>query len=428
MNTPFNRRAFLKLAGLGGLAAGIGACGPVQSWLATATPVTPIPWPTKTLAPGAETVDHTDVFGAHMDLASTLMRDNPPRLVKDPATAEDWQGIPLQRLVGRDFYGSLTTALETFNGEIFSAGHDYLISYYVRSAGGEDVYIWMHPLDGLSAYGHGPKLATEQVRRVWHVARATGPNRLAVVRDPARPPDEQSEPTLFWLFQGASNPGWQIDLRVGGFLVEDLGASGEAAPRSGVAVMGDSTTEGFSGGTDHPLSHEWTTHAAARLNAPFYNRAYHGWTTADMRLAWEQRITPLAQYCRFCIVQGGLNDIALGRSLTDMQADFQWMWNQAEALGMLPIVATATPYNVIANAGREDQRQALNDWLRGTFVRVLDFDAVVRDPGDPSSLRRKEGWIGDGGHYDELAKQAIGEMVAGWEGWDFPQPGPYPVG
>lgn len=428
MNMPLNRRAFIKLAGLGGLAAGMSACGPVQSWLATSTPVTPIPWPTKTPAPGTGASGNVIAWGNNMDLASTLMVDNPPRLVKDPNTREDWQGIPLERLIGQDFFGSLITPLESFNGEIFTPGHDYLLSFYVRSAGEDPVFFWMHPLSGLSAYGHAPKLATGEVRRAWQLVRATGPNRLAAVRDPALPPGEQSESTLYWLFQGASNPGWQIDLRVGGFMIEDLGEAAGEAPRAGVAVMGDSTTEGYSGGTDHPLSREWTTHAAAHLNVPFYNRAFHGWTTGDMRAAWDQRITPLAQYCRFCIVQGGLNDIALGRRLEDMQADFQWMWNRAEEQGMLPVVATATPYNVIANLGREDVRQALNDWLRSTFVRVLDFDAVVRDPGDPTSLRRADGWYGDGGHYDTLAKQAIGEMVADWEGWDFPRPGPYPGG
>ncbi len=37
---------------------------------------------------------------------------------------------------------------------------------------------------------------------------------------------------------------------------------------------------------------------------------------------------------------------------------------------------------------KEAQRAAINDWIRtsGTFDAVLDFDAIVRDPADPSKV------------------------------------------
>lgn len=421
MHTHLNRRAFLRLAGLGGLALGSTACGladEVERLLASPTPVTPIPWPTKTPAP------FSNLWPDEAGLASPLLVDNPPLAFKDPATAESWQDFPLQRLVGRDFFGQLSTPLAEL-GLNLQPGHDYLLSYYVRSASPEEVLFWMRPLASMQAYGHGPKLAGVQVRRAWQVVRALGPRQVAEIRDPARPLEEQTSDTLTWLFQGASNDGWQVDLRLGGFMLEDLGEFGEAGLRQGVAVMGDSTTEGFSAGTDHPLSREWSTHAAARLNVPFYNRAHHGWTTGRMREEWEARITPLAWLCRWCLLQGGLNDLALGQSTTVIQDNFRWMWDRAEASGMLPVVATITPYNVIVNAGQEGNRQALNEWIRSTFVRVLDFDLVVRDPADPSSLRREDGWFGDGGHFDRQAKRAIGEYVAAWEGWDFVQPNAY---
>jgi hypothetical protein len=416
--THLSRRSFLRLAAFSGLAAAASACSmPDQlgRMLASTTPVTPIPWATKTPSPV------TNLWPAGSDLASSLLVANPPRATKYPDQSEAWNGIQLEGLAGRDFFASLTTPLAALGSQLFTAGQDYLASYYIYSTADEPVFFWMRPLAGLNVFGHGPKLATRQVRRVWQVVRAVAPDQLAQISDPSLPPEAQTEANLYWLFQGPSNPGWSVDLRLGGFMLEALGE----LPRSGVAVMGDSTTEGFSAGIDHPMAHEWTTWAAALLNVPFYNRAHHGWTTGRMREEWNNRISPLAQYCRFCILQGGLNDIALGESLESMQANFNWMWQKAEEQGMLPILTTATPYNVIVNGGRESVRQALNAWIQQTFVRVLDIDAVVRDPSDPSSLRRIDGWYGDGGHYDQDAKRAIGEYVANWEGWDFPQPGPF---
>ena len=455
--SAINRRAFIRLAGVGGLSALLAACrGQLERMLVSPTPVTPIPWQTPgadlrpemtSTAAASESVinlpqvvngdqvssgvlaGHQDPLEIHMfprgnaAMVPEILQANSPRAKLDPDPVEEWQGIPLLRLTGRDFFGQLVTPLDPISAEVFQPGHDYLISYYVRSLGDDPVFFWMRPLVGGNSNGHGPHLASANIRRVWQVVPCVAPNRLGYPGDPTRPPQEPGEAMLYWLFQGHSNDGWTLDLRLGGFLIEDMGA---AQPR-GVAVMGDSTTEGFSNGTDHLMTREWTTWAAALLNTSFYNRAHFGWTTGDMRLAWGARITPLAPASRYCILQGGLNDVALSVPLEVIQANFTWMAQQAESEGMQPIICTATPYNVITNLGREPDRQALNAWLRTSFERVLDFDQVVRDPGDPSSLRKEDGWYGDGGHYDHKAKRALGEYIAGWPGWDLPQPGPYPV-
>lgn len=432
MATNLHRRAFLRLLGLAALSQSAAGCGLMQGidrllatemdqLLPSPLPVTPASDPTETASPMTHLLPTENLLPAGTDLASPLLQDNPPLTGKDPGIFETWQEIPLQRLTGRDFFGQLTTPLALLDPGLLQPGHDYLLSFYVRSAGETPAYFWMRPLTNLQAFGHGPKMATDQVRRVWQVLRALEGGRVTAIQDPAQPLEVQGQEALYWLFQGSSTNSWQIDLRLGGFALQDLGDSG-AALRSGVAVMGDSTTEGFSAGHDHPMSHEWSTHAAARLNVPFYNRAHHGWATWHMIEDWDERITPLAPYCRYCILQGGLNDLAIGFDTVHIQENFQWMWSTAEAQGMLPLIATITPYNVIANSGQEGNRQALNEWIRGTFPRVLDFDAVVRDPSDPSSLRKEDGWFGDGGHFDQQAKLALGEYVAGWEGWELPAP------
>lgn len=45
----------------------------------------------------------------------------------------------------------------------------------------------------------------------------------------------------------------------------------------------------------------------------------------------------------YAIIQGGINDIVQGRTLSDIQADIQWMHDQAIIDGMQPIICTCTP-------------------------------------------------------------------------------------
>jgi lysophospholipase L1-like esterase len=55
----------------------------------------------------------------------------------------------------------------------------------------------------------------------------------------------------------------------------------------------------------------------------------------------------------------------------------------------LPIVgATILPMCLPADGAQERARQAVNQWLRtsGTFDAVLDFDAVLREPANPTEM------------------------------------------
>ena len=64
---------------------------------------------------------------------------------------------------------------------------------------------------------------------------------------------------------------------------------------------------------------------------------------------------------------------------------------RSHAHGIRVVGATVTPQEGqrTATAQGEATREAVNRWIRtsGRFDAVVDFDAVVRDPGQPARLR-----------------------------------------
>ena len=65
---------------------------------------------------------------------------------------------------------------------------------------------------------------------------------------------------------------------------------------------------------------------------------------------------------------------------------------------------------------RAETRQSLNGWIRtsGVFDGVIDFDAAVRDPDDPTRLRSDfdVGFqSGDGLHPNPLGYQAMADSI-----------------
>jgi hypothetical protein len=63
---------------------------------------------------------------------------------------------------------------------------------------------------------------------------------------------------------------------------------------------------------------------------------------------------------------------------------------RAHEHGIAAFGATITPFegSMIFSEEGEAIREAVNDWIRtgGAFDAVLDFDEVVRDPGQPTRL------------------------------------------
>jgi lysophospholipase L1-like esterase len=124
---------------------------------------------------------------------------------------------------------------------------------------------------------------------------------------------------------------------------------------------------------------------------------------------------------RWVIVLEGVNDIggARGPAASDsvaraLIAAYQRMIQQAHARGLRVYGATITPFATSFYASPEHQAAwaTVNAWIRtsGAFDAVIDFDAVVRDPADPTRLRPDVD-TGDHLHPNALGYRLMGEAV-----------------
>lgn len=189
----------------------------------------------------------------------------------------------------------------------------------------------------------------------------------------------------------------------------------DAPPNSSaIAVFGDSITDGF--GVKPNTDRRWPDHLVRLLYADRIGRNFamlnHG--IGGNRLL-EDGLGPNAA-SRFAreiaqpgishvILLEGVNDLgSLGRApdaspekfrdLADrMIVAYAQMVQAARARGIRAIGATIMPYGgsdyYRMTEASEAARQTVNAWIRapGHFDDVIDFDAAMRDPADPTRLR-----------------------------------------
>jgi len=96
---------------------------------------------------------------------------------------------------------------------------------------------------------------------------------------------------------------------------------------------------------------------------------------------------------RDIIVEIGINDLRSPADASAQQliAGYEQLIERAHARGLKIVGATLLPFQGadFYTAAREATREAVNAWIRtaGAFDAVIDFDAVMRDPASPLSLR-----------------------------------------
>jgi lysophospholipase L1-like esterase len=125
------------------------------------------------------------------------------------------------------------------------------------------------------------------------------------------------------------------------------------------------------------------------------------------------------------IMVEGINDIGHGGSspllgdnppldVAELIAGYRQIIARAHAQGIKVIMGTLTPFKGGAsfNAEREGQRAAVNRWIRtsGEPDGMIDFDAGLRDPGDPLRLLAAYD-SGDHLHPSERGYRAMGDLI-----------------
>ncbi|HUC39969.1 MAG TPA: SGNH/GDSL hydrolase family protein [Gemmatimonadales bacterium] len=182
----------------------------------------------------------------------------------------------------------------------------------------------------------------------------------------------------------------------------DVVAAGAA-----VVTLGNSITDGRGSGTNRNnrwpdnlarrLQTEPRTRHVAVLNAGIGGNAVVAGGLGPTALARLERDVLDAPGARWLIVLEGVNDIGAARepgSATTVAqhliAAYRKIIDRVHARGPLVYGATLSPFGGSQYDGeeREAARQTVNRWIRssGAFDAVIDFDAALRDPAQPSRL------------------------------------------
>lgn len=165
-----------------------------------------------------------------------------------------------------------------------------------------------------------------------------------------------------------------------------------------IVVLGDSITDGRGSTTDG--NDRWTDDLARRLREPIPvlneglggNAVLAGGNGPPAILRFDRDV--LGQNApRWLIILEGVNDIGVSHSpnvAADLIAAYGQFIDKAHAHNIRVYCVPILPFgrSMYSSPEHEAARQTVNDWIRtsGKFDAVIDMDAAVRDPAEPSNL------------------------------------------
>jgi lysophospholipase L1-like esterase len=198
------------------------------------------------------------------------------------------------------------------------------------------------------------------------------------------------------------------------------------APKKTVAIvtLGDSITDGTRSTPD--TNNRWPNQLARRIIAQSGNhnlgvldvgisgnRILSGGSTNPVAAARLDRDVLVQPGVKYVIVLEGIND----SSNTVFQADniiagLNQIVNRAHERGLIIYGATLTPAGQLATSIREQNREAVNEWIRtsGKFDAVIDFDEVTLDPNNPTFFLPIYD-SGDHLHPNDVGYKAMGDAI-----------------
>jgi lysophospholipase L1-like esterase len=114
------------------------------------------------------------------------------------------------------------------------------------------------------------------------------------------------------------------------------------------------------------------------------------------------------------VVQGGINDIAQGRTVEQAAANLRAMVQRGKELGLRVLLVDVLPWNN-GWPDAEEKIGRLNvlvaELAREEDVRLLPFHDTLEDPERPGRMR--EQWTSDGDHPSVEGYRRLGELAFG---------------
>ena len=170
-----------------------------------------------------------------------------------------------------------------------------------------------------------------------------------------------------------------------------------------VAAIGDSITAGSPWDDDPAIG--WPAAAAeADPRLRFTVRAAYGKRTDEIA-DW---LDDAAAGAEALVVQGGINDLAQGRSVDDAAANLQAMIRRGQELGLRVTVANVLPWNNGWPRAEAPIRE-LNGLIDAMGVPVLRFHETLEDPERPGRMR--EEWTVEGDHPSVEGYRRLGRLA-----------------
>jgi lysophospholipase L1-like esterase len=187
-----------------------------------------------------------------------------------------------------------------------------------------------------------------------------------------------------------------------------------------VAALGDSITSGSPGfNPSHGMAkllgqgevpksqwEYWAQQKDPRLE--FRNCGVFGERTDEIA----KRLLSCGRGADVLVVQGGINDIAQGRSVATAAANLRRMVVRGKKLGLDVEIAQLIPWNN-GHPTYDGEIRTLNRLIDGIgrdqHVRVLPFYRVLLDPDRPGQM--KNIWTADGDHPSVTGYRRLGELA-----------------
>jgi len=187
-----------------------------------------------------------------------------------------------------------------------------------------------------------------------------------------------------------------------------------------VAALGDSITAGSPGYDPDPEQRalrrfgadresQWEYWAAAKdPRLEFRNCGVYGQRTDEIAA----RLDACAEDADALIVQGGINDIAQGRSVEAAAANLRLMLRRARERDLPVTLADVLPWNN-GYPEAETKIRRLNFLIaeisEQEAVPLLPFHDTLEDPGAPGRMRPE--WTSDGDHPSVEGYRLLGEQA-----------------